>query len=467
MKKHLVLLTLLLVAGIIVISPAQTWTVEQITDNAEDDIFPFATRVPSGFMVVYTHFDGDNESFVASNTGGSWTTSRVTDNSRSDIGFDIASRPGQTDVHIALWWNDVPDGEISYTSGGMSGWDTERVTDDADDDAWPSIEIDQNGFAHMVYQKNTGGDLEVFYSNNVTGGSPWPFEQVTDNATADGFPWLALDSGNNPHIVFTDGAQLFYTKKTAGIWTTPNPIFGGFGTNSFPYLVLDRDDNVHICYAKSDGVDNEIYYANNVTGDWQESKVTSNDYHDYYPTLLVDAAGKVHIAYQDNEADAEIFYANNVSGVWDFVRVTDNSVSDAVALGQYFITDGQGHGNIFFWNNSDGDDEIYVARSNQPIIAGIEEVAPVATLAINLDQTVFSNTNTIRYSITRDGNVTIKVFDASGSLVETLVNGPKSAGEHTVNWNGETDAGVKASPGVYFLHLTAAGKTASVKAVLK
>jgi hypothetical protein len=41
----------------------------------------------------------------------------------------------------------------------------------------------------------------------------------------------------------------------------------------------------------------------------------------------------------------------------------------------------------------------------------------------------------------------------SGRVVETLVNGEITAGEHTVNWNAET------AGGIYFLRLTTSGQT--------
>ncbi len=456
MRKHVMLGVLLLCIGIVTLSPAATWTIEQITDNTESDMYPFVTSVPSGLTVVYTHNDGDNEAFVADNSSGPWATSRITDNSTSDIGLDIASRPGEATAHIALWWIDTPDGEISYCSGTPSSWDIERVTDDGDNDSWPSIEIDQNGFAHMVYYKTTGGDAEIFYSNNVTGS--WVSEQVTDNGWNDWYPWLALDSDGNPHIVYTDGVVLFYTKKTAGIWTSPELIAGGFGANSLPYLVLDNEDYAHICYAKSDGSDNEIYYANNVTGSWQESKVTSNDYSDLYPTLFVDPYKNVHIAYMALESsDAEIFYANNVGGVWDIGRVTDNSVDDFAILGRYFISDDQRFGHIFFWNNSDGDNEIYHARSDGPLFAGVEETPTVSSLTLEIVGNL-SATPALNYSLPAGMQGRLTFYSVDGRAVETFA---LNSSQSTFTWNAN-----KVSAGVYFARLVAGNESVTVKAIL-
>jgi len=463
MRKYRVVAAVLLLAGFILVSPAQTWTVEQVTDNTEPDIDPFVTVVSSGLMIIYGHDDGDGEVFTANNFSGSWTSARITDNSREDSGIDIAAVYDEQNAHITLAWQDTPDMEISYCSGSPGSWNIERVTDDAEPDAWPSLAIDKDGHIHMAYHKATGGDVEVFYANNVTGS--WVSEQVTDNGTDDGVPWIALDSEDNPNIVYTDIANLWYTRKTAGIWTTPENVAPGviFGL-SFPFLVIDGDDDCHVSYAKDDGTDFEIYYANNVTGSWQEAKVTSNDYIDGFPTLVIDPYKKAHIAYLAAEGmDTEMFYATNSSGVWSSGRVTDNSIHDIAMYGRYFAVCAGRIGHIFYYNDSDGDLEIYHAYSNTPLFAAVEETEPVVSqVSINVD---FKTT--VRYSVPDAGHVSLKVYDASGSLVKTLVDGSRQPGEYKVTWNGETDAGVHAAPGVYFYHIVAAGQNASVKGVLK
>lgn len=465
MKKHVMFFSILFSVSITAMSIAQTWTVEKVTDNTESDTDPFAVAVSSGIMVCYTHDDGDNEVFIADNFSGSWASSRITDNTRNDEGLDIAARYNEQTAHITIQWDDTPDREISYYTGTPGNWNTQRVTDDADSDLWPSLALDKNGHAHIAYHKNIG-DAEVYYANNVTGS--WVSEQVTDNATPDGMPWIALGSDSCPNIVYTDVANLLYTKKAAGIWTSPSIVApGATFPLTFPFLALDADNKCHVAYAKSDGADYEIYYVNNVTGSWQESKVTSNDYIDAYPTLALDPNKKIHIAYIELDgADAEVFYSNNVSGIWTKARVTDNSVNDMVNTGRYFITDKNRIGHIFFSNNSDGDYEIYHAYSNEPLYATVEEEAPVSSpLCLSLENGVFSSA--VRYTIPEAANVSLKIYDVTGSLVRTLVDGMKPEGRHSVSWNGETNEGLSAPKGVYFCSLVANDQTISVKGTLK
>jgi flagellar hook assembly protein FlgD len=65
-----------------------------------------------------------------------------------------------------------------------------------------------------------------------------------------------------------------------------------------------------------------------------------------------------------------------------------------------------------------------------------------------------------------DGRVTAAVFDVKGRPVKTLKNGFLPAGLHTLRWQGDTDAGTPAASGVYFVRVTAGGRSTSVKIAL-
>jgi photosystem II stability/assembly factor-like uncharacterized protein len=60
----------------------------------------------------------------------------------------------------------------------------------------------------------------------------------------------------------------------------------------------------------------------------------------------------------------------------------------------------------------------------------------------------FNPTTRIKYSIPKEGNVTLKVFDALGREVATLVNKVQKAGNYTIDFDGS-----KLTSGVYFYRL--------------
>jgi len=78
----------------------------------------------------------------------------------------------------------------------------------------------------------------------------------------------------------------------------------------------------------------------------------------------------------------------------------------------------------------------------------------------------FNPSTTIQYILPETGHVRISVYDARGSLVNTLLNQNQGAGTQTVVWDGTTEAGNPAVSGVYWVHLQSQGVTQTHKVML-
>ena len=67
----------------------------------------------------------------------------------------------------------------------------------------------------------------------------------------------------------------------------------------------------------------------------------------------------------------------------------------------------------------------------------------------------FNPSTTIEYGVPAGagGTVTIDIFDVAGRRVRALLNESRGAGTWRVTWDGTTDAGTRASSGVYFYRL--------------
>jgi len=72
-----------------------------------------------------------------------------------------------------------------------------------------------------------------------------------------------------------------------------------------------------------------------------------------------------------------------------------------------------------------------------------------------------SSALTVSYELAVEGAVSMSVYDLSGRLVETLISGEQTAGQHSVNWDSSTSA-----TGVYLIRLEAAGEAITKRAVI-
>ena len=73
---------------------------------------------------------------------------------------------------------------------------------------------------------------------------------------------------------------------------------------------------------------------------------------------------------------------------------------------------------------------------------------------------------TIRFHLGTPGRARITVVDVTGRVVATLLDEPRTAGDHSVTWNGRSDHGEAVARGVYFYRLQAPGFDGTRKLVV-
>lgn len=78
----------------------------------------------------------------------------------------------------------------------------------------------------------------------------------------------------------------------------------------------------------------------------------------------------------------------------------------------------------------------------------------------------FNPSTTIAFSLAAAGHTTLKIYNASGQLVRTLLNGKVEAGRHTAIWDGRNDQNQAATSGVYFYVLESGNQSATNKMIM-
>jgi hypothetical protein len=112
-----------------------------------------------------------------------------------------------------------------------------------------------------------------------------------------------------------------------------------------------------------------------------------------------------------------------------------------------------------------GDGRLSVLVSD---LQGIEEVTspgPEAAEALSVSPCPFRQTAVVRYSLTRSGPVSLKLYDAAGKQVSILMSGSRRAGIHDVTLDARLPV-LSLSSGVYVLKLTTDRSTRTRRIVL-
>ncbi|MEO0019723.1 MAG: T9SS type A sorting domain-containing protein [candidate division WOR-3 bacterium] len=133
------------------------------------------------------------------------------------------------------------------------------------------------------------------------------------------------------------------------------------------------------------------------------------------------------------------------------------SIGQSVASG--IVTSGNYKGIIGFWHNPYGGG-----------LPGIEEVSThsLSPVVFNLAQNLpnpFANRTVIQYSLPKETEVCLKVYNSTGRVVTTLVQGKQQAGIYNVVWNVRNVPKEQLPAGTYFYRLKAGEFTAIRKMV--
>jgi flagellar hook assembly protein FlgD len=78
----------------------------------------------------------------------------------------------------------------------------------------------------------------------------------------------------------------------------------------------------------------------------------------------------------------------------------------------------------------------------------------------------FRQLTAISYQLSAPSHTSLKIYDLSGRLVRTLVDGEKEAGYYTANWDRKDFRGRELSNGVYFYRLVSGEYAETRKMVL-
>ena len=96
-----------------------------------------------------------------------------------------------------------------------------------------------------------------------------------------------------------------------------------------------------------------------------------------------------------------------------------------------------------------------IACSGSPVSAPAWALLPVRTELSLVRPNPFRGSAHFDFALAAPGPVTFSIYDVSGRLVRTLLEGSMPAGYHTVDWDGRSGTGRQTAAGVYFARFRA------------
>ena len=233
----------------------------------------------------------------------------------------IASAAGSA-IHVA--WESSQSGDVElYTKmsadNGATWSASKRLTWTSGLSIEAAVAMDTGNGAHVVWEDDTSGGLEIYYKGSPDGGSAWgAAKRLTWSAESPDFPDVAADSGGGVHVVWRGGTpanyEVFYKSSPDGgaSWSAMKRLTWTSGGSEEPAIAVGLDNIIRLVWQDDFPGNSEIYHKKSVDGgaNWSSaSRLTFTSGHSGIPSLAVDSKYNVHIVwYDDTPGNFEIYY---------------------------------------------------------------------------------------------------------------------------------------------------------------
>ncbi|MCL1826863.1 MAG: choice-of-anchor J domain-containing protein, partial [Candidatus Cloacimonetes bacterium] len=277
-----------------------------------------------------------------------------------------------------------------------------------------------------VYTTGLSEPASVVVANIPSGVVlPLPFEEGFEGTTFPPVNWLVIDNDGDGRN-WMRSAVLANVHTGVGVAISASWMAGGVGaltpdnwllTPKLDFPTLGNDDHITL----------EFWVAGN-----HETLFT-----EHYQVLISQGGNNV-------EDFTAVLTGATTSNQWEMITV---NLDTYAGLPTYIA---------FRHYNTSGErdlrlDDIRVWAGGVSIVD--PEIPPLATELVGNYPNPFNPETTIRFSVGKEGHVTLEVYNIKGQRVSTLIDHNMSVGTHDVVWEGKDDAGHPVSSGIYFYRM--------------
>jgi hypothetical protein len=424
--------------------------------------------------------DGHSSIYYRKRTSGTWEAEvRLTDSEAHACNPSIAVG-ADGGVHVAYVQDLTGNPEVFYLAWDtVGGWSApEQVTAYGEVDDWPSIAAG-GGCVSIAWERRMGGFFRataVFFSRREAGLWTTPVD-VDDSPARDSYrPSLAWGGEGLLHLAYErqtsndpdELEKIVYRSWDGLAWSGRTGISDNIGYSRGPCLTTGPDSSIHIVWQDADNGNADVFYRRYDGAVWQPTEqIAAGGTEASTPSIAVDGSGDAHVVWSDHRhGAAEIYLMSCEAGTWSgeirMTEATEPSILphiDAGPAGDLYVS----------WADMrHGDWDIYFRKKTDVSgVPGTNPADPVSPLALArpYPQPCVGKAH-LAFTLADPAEISLRVFDVEGRQVRRLAEGHFRAGTHSVLWDGVTDRGIPAVPGVYFVRCTGGGGGAVTRIVL-
>lgn len=447
-------------------------------------------EVDNAIYAVFDTYHDTNDSIIvykSTNGGDTWNLFIIGLNTDGEIGNPkvrvVRDAGGQSwVVFVGIWIEPTGARQLwsrrVRTDGTGATW--EQIA--ADSVYWADIdgEIGTTGWIYCTYiRENSSGEDEIYAARNALAGSGWVNNQlIFVDPQVFSYPAIAVGAGGNVAVAFIDDRlttnQEVRIKRSTDYgqtWLGSEQVSNNSGAAPLQYTDIGYSYGttqtgwIFVTFAWSDGDNIAYYYSTNSGVNWTYGAVImpAGENENMSTVRCHKATGSITVAYNCDPGDSTMFTwttTGNPTGFGDGVKINDYGATGLWPPTAGWIARPGGYSAIIYsamaldyrpyfdWFGNTG-----IKENNQTI----------AKTALNLAPNPSNGSAILSYTTKQIGGVRISLYDATGRLIQNLMNETKPAGNHTLALNNQ-----ELPNGIYFIRVeTSEGTVSKTMTILR
>lgn len=411
---------------------------ELIVSGTEADpvtIHPWTQTTSEDWAGIYFSSDSEGGTFTYCTIG----YAEFVIDSYAPIEIDDSTIRGASDALVSIWNStlDIDDSVIRLSNGDAIRLDDADATIDdtlVEDCVGYGLYMSGNGALNITQSQFLDSNVGVYVENNTTNGT-------IAESSFDCVTGLSYYNSTKPSI-----DECVITGNTTGIrldhYSSPS-ILHCINSTTYDGDITGNGSGIY-CTDNSDPTIGHCNISSSSTG----VGVFNNSEPD------LDGYGANRFA-----SNSAYHVANLVTGTT--VPATENYWSPNTGSPNYYPNPARISGSVDYTSALSAG-----PNPSSPRPGDLPEREVVVTGLGRAHPNPFNPVVQIPYGVANASDVRLDIFDVSGRLVRTLVDGRKERGNHVVVWDGTTSGGSPTASAVFFVRMRAGRVTETQKIVL-
>src|SRR5579864_8326913 len=300
-------------------------------DSAESGSPQIAVDTAGDIYAVWEHDSLNLGIFFSRSTDGGVTFSTPAVLSVSTLGsFSPQIALGPNGSIGVVWEDDVSltsDISFSYSADhGATFSFPQSLSYHTGNSVSPEVAIDLTGNIDVVWENDSPGNFDVFFSRSADNGATFSTPQNLSHGSGDAQnPRIGLDAKGNINLVWDDNTppdfnpDIYFARSSDGgaTFSSPLNISNNAGFSANPFLTIDAGANINVAWEDNTPGNEDIFFSRSTDSGatFSASLNLSNDPRlSLAPDMAADKNGNINVAWQDATPGISQIFFSRLSG---------------------------------------------------------------------------------------------------------------------------------------------------------